>query len=120
MKPCVVITSVSSLTSLCFRVSRVLAKQLPGCSASFKWEQGLGLEQGGKLTQGIYTSPRIFLCVRMVEALKLVFQEGLSYAAHFPVIHAALPLRRTGEDFHLRIASLLLGSLHYHPPREDH
>jgi len=38
--------SVSSLTSLCFRVNCVLAKQLPGCCASFKREQGLGLEWG--------------------------------------------------------------------------
>jgi len=37
--------SVSSLTSLCFRVSCVLTKQLPGCSASFKWVEGLGLVQ---------------------------------------------------------------------------
>lgn len=35
--------SVSSLTFLCFRVSCVLAKQLPGCSGSSKWEERLDL-----------------------------------------------------------------------------
>lgn len=38
--------SVGSLTFLCFRVSCVLTKKLPGCGSSIKWEEGLGLGQG--------------------------------------------------------------------------
>lgn len=79
------------------------------------------LGTGSKWTQDICSSPRLFLYVGMVEALKtLMFQEGLNYAAHFPVIQTALPLRRIGEDCHLHVASLPFGSLHYHPPREAH
>lgn len=54
--------SVSSLTSLCFRVSCVLAKQLPGCGASFKGEEGLGLGQGASELRAPAPPPDCF-CV---------------------------------------------------------